>query len=47
MIVLVNYFEIGFYIFPIDGKLDRIIPFWFWTEKEAIPSKYAKRKLKI
>lgn len=46
MIVLVNYFEIGFYIFPIDGELDKIIPFWFWTEKEVIPSKYAK-ELKI
>ena len=41
-IILVNYFEIGLRIIPIDGKLDKVIPFWFWTEKEVIPSEYAK-----
>ena len=39
-LVLANYFEIGLRIIPIDGKLDKVIPFWFWTEKEVIPSKY-------
>lgn len=41
-IILANYFEIGFFIFPLDGELDKIIPFWFWTEKEVIPSEYAE-----
>lgn len=41
-IILANYFEIGFFIFPLDGELDKIIPFWFWTEKEVVPSKYAE-----
>lgn len=41
-IILANYFEIGLCIFPIYGKLDNVIPFWFWTEKEAIPSEYVK-----
>ncbi len=39
-IVLANHFEFGVRIIPIEGKLDKIIPLWFWTEKEAIPSKY-------
>jgi hypothetical protein len=35
-IVLANYLEIGLRIIPIDGQLDKLIPFWFWVEKEAI-----------
>lgn len=41
-IVLANYFEIGLRIIPIDGRLDKVIPFWFWTEKEVIPKEYAE-----
>jgi hypothetical protein len=26
----------------LDGELDKIIPFWFWNEKEVVPSKYAE-----
>ncbi len=41
-LIIANYLEIGFFIFPIDGKLDKVIPFWFWTEKYVIPRKYAE-----
>lgn len=41
-IILANYFEIGLRIIPAEGRLDKIIPFWFWTEKEVIPSEYVE-----
>lgn len=41
-IVLANYLEIGLLIIPIDGQLDKLIPFWFWIEKEAVSSKYTE-----